>query len=370
MPGTVTLFLAGDVMCGRGVDQILPHPGGARLREPYVRDARDYVAMAEAQNGTIPRPVGFDWPWGVALSVLDEAAPDVRIVNLETSITTSRDYAPGKNIHYRMHPANIGVLTAARIDACAMANNHVLDFGVRGLRESLDVLTATDLRPVGAGLDDVQAWRPAIVQAGAVRVLVWSIGAASSGIASSAIATATHPGVALLPDLSAATADRVLERIDAVRELTDLVVVSVHWGSNWGYAVPDEQIRFAHCLVEGNVDVVHGHSSHHPRPLEIYGGRPVLYGCGDLVNDYEGLSGHERFRDDLRLLYLLEFEIGSHELRALRMVPLRVRRMRLEHTSAEEARWLREVLTNSSRPFGTRVGASEDDEVWLGSPTV
>ncbi|MGZ6879782.1 MAG: CapA family protein, partial [Mycobacteriaceae bacterium] len=339
-------------------------------REPYVRDARDYVAMAEAQNGTIPRPVGFDWPWGVALSVLDEAAPDVRIVNLETSITTSRDYAPGKNIHYRMHPANTAVLTAARIDACAMANNHVLDFGVRGLRESLDVLTAADLRPVGAGLDDVQAWRPAIVQAGAVRVLVWSIGAASSGIASSAVATATHPGVALLPDLSAATADRVLERIDAVREPTDLVVVSVHWGSNWGYAVPDEQIRFAHCLVEGNVDAVHGHSSHHPRPLEIYRGRPVLYGCGDLVNDYEGLGGHERFRDDLRLLYLLEFEIGSHELRALRMVPLRVRRMRLEHTSAEEARWLREVLTDSSRPFGTRVGASANDEVWLGSPTV
>jgi poly-gamma-glutamate capsule biosynthesis protein CapA/YwtB (metallophosphatase superfamily) len=118
------------------------------------------------------------------------------------------------------------------------------------------------------------------------------------------------------------------------------------------------------------VDVVHGHSSHHPRPLEIYRGRPVLYGCGDLVNDYEGLSGHERFRDDLRLLYLLEFEIGSHELRALRMVPLRARRMRLEHTSAGEARWLREVLTNSSRPFGTRVAVSEDDEVWLGSPTV
>ncbi|MFZ2173189.1 MAG: CapA family protein [Rhodococcus sp. (in: high G+C Gram-positive bacteria)] len=367
MADTVTLFLAGDVMTGRGVDQILPHPGGPKLREPYVRDARDYVALAEAENGVFPKPVGFAWPWGVALSVLEKAAPDVRIVNLETSVTTSRDYAPGKGIHYRMHPQNIGVLTAARIDVCGLANNHVLDFGIRGLEETVDVLTAAELQPVGAGRDDAQAWRPAAVQAGAVRLLVWSVGSVSSGIASSAGATASHPGVALLPDLSAKTADHVLERIDAVRGPADLVVVSVHWGSNWGYAVPDEQVRFAHYLVDGGVDMVHGHSSHHPRPLEIYRDRPVLYGCGDLINDYEGIRGYEQFRDDLRLLYLPVFASGSRGLCGMRMVPVRARRMRLERASAADACWLRDVLTKSSRPFGTRVGASEGDGVWLES---
>ena len=62
--GLVTLFLCGDVMLGRGVDQILPHPGDPTLRQGYVRDARTYVGLAEAVNGPVPRPVDFSWPWG------------------------------------------------------------------------------------------------------------------------------------------------------------------------------------------------------------------------------------------------------------------------------------------------------------------
>src|SRR5688500_10864542 len=54
---TVTLFLGGDVMTGRGVDQILRHPSAPDLREAFVRDARDYVDLAELVNGPIPRPV-------------------------------------------------------------------------------------------------------------------------------------------------------------------------------------------------------------------------------------------------------------------------------------------------------------------------
>ena len=59
---TVDVLLSGDVMLGRGVDQILPHPGDPRLRERYVRDARTYVELAEDRNGPIPRPVDFAWP--------------------------------------------------------------------------------------------------------------------------------------------------------------------------------------------------------------------------------------------------------------------------------------------------------------------
>ncbi|GAA4471273.1 CapA family protein [Rhodococcus olei] len=356
MPSTVTLFLAGDVMTGRGVDQILPHPGGPRLRERRVWDARDYVALAERENGPIPRPAGFDHPWGVALSVLDGAEPDARIVNLETSVTTSRNYAPGKGIHYRMHPANVGVLEVARIDVCALANNHVLDFGTRGLIETVDVLGSAGLRPTGAGRDDRRAWAPASVPIGTGRVLVWSVGSPSSGISRRSGAGPRRPGVALLPDLSDGTAARVLDRIGAVRGPADLVVVSVHWGSNWGYEVPGDQVRFAHRLVDGGVDVVHGHSSHHPRPVEIHHGRPVLYGCGDLINDYEGIHGYEQFRDDLRLLYLPVFAADTRELLELRMVPVRARRMRLEHVTREEARWLRQVLG---------VGGSSRHGAWI-----
>ncbi|HEY9369515.1 CapA family protein, partial [Streptomyces sp.] len=155
----VSLFLCGDVMLGRGVDQILPHPVGPALVEPYVRDARDYVALAEAANGPIPRPVDFAYPWGEALAVLAEAAPDVRIVNLETSVTAAEERAPGKQLHYRMHPANLPALTAARPDVCVLANNHVLDHGRGGLDDTLAALAAAGVRTAGAGRDAEEARR-------------------------------------------------------------------------------------------------------------------------------------------------------------------------------------------------------------------
>src|SRR6266568_914079 len=130
---TVTLFLAGDVMTGRGVDQILPFPGDPVLRENWVRDARQYVALAEAASGSIPRLVGFDWPWGDSLEILAQRAPAVSVINLETAVTRGGGFVQGKAIHYRMNPANLPCLAAVVPDVCVLANNHVLDFDRPGL---------------------------------------------------------------------------------------------------------------------------------------------------------------------------------------------------------------------------------------------
>jgi hypothetical protein len=145
--GLVTLFLCGDVMLGRGVDQVLPHPGDPQLRETYARDARAYVRLAERANGPVPQSASFCWPWGDALAVLDQVAPDARVINLETSVTRTADFAPGKAIHYRMSPDNLPAVTAARPDACALANNHVLDFGRTGLTEPSARWPAPGCRP-------------------------------------------------------------------------------------------------------------------------------------------------------------------------------------------------------------------------------
>ncbi len=358
---TLTIFLGGDVMTGRGVDQVLPRPGSPRLWEPYERDARAYVALAEARNGPVPRPVPFSWPWGDALQVVEAAAPAARVVNLETSITTCDRAAPGKAVHYRMSPGNVPCLTALGPDVCVMANNHVLDFGRQGLRETLDALAAAGLVPAGAGADRAEAWRPvAVPTAHGGRVMVAAVGAGSSGIPGSWEATAGTPGVALLADLSDATADEVARGACAGGRPGDVVVVSIHWGSNWGYDVTEDQVRFAHRLVDGGVDLVHGHSSHHPRPIEVYRGKLVLYGCGDLVDDYEGIGGYEELRDDLRLLYFASLDPATGRLADLSMTPMQSRRMRLRHASTADARWLCEVVRRASRPFATRVDLQPD----------
>ncbi|MGH3678210.1 MAG: CapA family protein [Mycobacterium sp.] len=356
-----TIFLCGDVMTGRGIDQILPHPGDSSLRESVVSDARTYVTLAERVNGPIPRRADFAWPWGDALAVLDELAPDVRVLNLETAVTTADGFAPGKAVHYRMNPANIGCVTVVRPDVCVLANNHVLDFGTDGLAESLRVLSRAGIRSVGAGHDVREAQRPQVLDVtGGGRVITAAVGLKSSGVPRHWAATADRPGVAYSNDLSERSAAEIADRALAEKRPGDIAVVSLHWGSNWGYGVENSQVRFAHRLIDAGIDVVYGHSSHHPRPIEVYRGKLILYGCGDLVNDYEGIEPFRAFRDELRLLYFASVDPDMGELAVLNMVPMRVRRMRLERAAAEDAEWLRATVEQASESFGTRVVGQAD----------
>jgi poly-gamma-glutamate synthesis protein (capsule biosynthesis protein) len=344
-----TLFLTGDVMTGRGIDQIMRHPSEPVLHESYVRDARAYVALAEEKNGPIQTPVGDGYAWGDALAELDRVAPDARIVNLETSVTTSADAWPQKGIHYRMHPGNVGCLTAARIDCCVLANNHVLDWGYAGLEETLATLHAAGLRTAGAGRHAHEAAMPATVDNGERgRVLVFGVGSETSGIPLSWRARDGQPGVSMLPVLDADRARRMAAAIATYRRPRDVVVVSVHWGDNWGYEIPRGQREFAHALIEsGCVDVVHGHSSHHPKGIEVYRERLILYGCGDFLNDYEGIEGHATYRGDLALMYFAAVDPAGRLL-TLRMVPLRIRKFRLERAARADAGWLKATLERES----------------------
>lgn len=357
----ISLFLCGDVMTGRGIDQILAHPSEPHLFERYVKSAEQYVELAERESGKIARPVDATYIWGDALRVLKRLQPQARIINLETALTASEDAWPDKGIHYRMHPANVSVIAAARPDCCALANNHVLDWGYAGLRETLDVLSAAGLHYAGAGRDLDEATAPARIELSTgLRVLVFACATESSGVPPEWAAGEQQPGVFWLPEVSPRTAATVLSAIDRHRQPGDLVVVSIHWGPNWGYAVGKDEQVFAHRLVDGGVDVVHGHSSHHPKGIEVRRERLILYGCGDFLNDYEGIGGYESYRPELGLMYLPTLEAASGRLLELALLPMRIRRFCVHFAPQEGARWLQAMLNAQGRQFGTRVERSED----------
>ena len=115
-------------------------------------------------------------------------------------------------------PGNVPCVAAVRPGACALANNHVLDFGRRGLADTLEAVSGAGLRAVGAGRDAGEARRPlAVPVPGGGRVVIFSCGTGSSGIPAG-------------------------------------------WAAAPGRG-PD-QVRFAHRLIDGGVDLIHGHSSH------------------------------------------------------------------------------------------------------------
>ncbi|HEY8158513.1 MAG TPA: CapA family protein [Methylobacter sp.] len=364
---TMTLFLCGDVMTGRGIDQVLPHPGNPQLYEPYMTSAKGYVRIAEEANGPIPKPVDFNYIWGDALAELRYANPDVRIINFETAVTTSPDFWPGKGINYRMQPRNIPCITAANIDCCVLANNHVLDWGYAGLKETLTSLEGVKIKAAGAGQNQSEAEAPAIIEvAGKGRVLVFGFGHESSGIFEQWGARSNRPGVNLLPDLSEDTVRRIAERISGLKQKGDCVIASIHWGGNWGYKISSEQRSFAHRLIDlAQVDVVHGHSSHHPKGIEVYKGKPILFGCGDFLNDYEGISGYEEFRGDLTLMYFVTLDLATGKLVSLSMTPLQIKRFRLNYAHPDDVRWLQHVMDRECRPLGARVEIVNDRRLAL-----
>jgi poly-gamma-glutamate synthesis protein (capsule biosynthesis protein) len=290
--------------------------------------------------------------WGDALREM--LAADLRIINLETAVTCCDVPAP-KGINYRCHPANLGCLTAARIDCCVLANNHVLDWGEDGLIETLQALDAASLCYCGAGRDLDQAEAPAIRQLpGGGRVLVYALGSPSSGVPPSWAAGPGRPGVNFLADYDQPL-EHIRARIAEEKRPSDLAILSIHWGPNWGYDVDDKHQHFARCLIDqAGVDLVHGHSSHHPKAIELWNGKPILYGCGDFLNDYEGISGHEFFRPDLVLAYRIEVDANGR-CTGLELLPFRIARFRLDRASDEDAEWLAETMDRECRRFGAGV---------------
>ncbi|MDX1745000.1 MAG: CapA family protein, partial [Halobacteriales archaeon] len=239
---------------------------------------------------------------------------------------------------------------------------HVLDWSRPGLEQTLRTLHDHDVRTAGAGRDALEAWTPAVVDTSSnMRVAVLAVGSTSSGIPGSWSAGHEMPGVALLPDLSDDSVDRIATIVGDHTAPNDIVILSIHWGGNWGYPVPEAHRRFARRVIDGaGIDVVHGHSSHHPLGIEVHRDRPIIYGCGDLITDYEGIGGHDSFRPHLGGVYEVTVDPSSRSLRRLDVIPTEVHRFQLRRPSEGDTAWLASVLDREGSDLGT--GATLTDQ--------
>jgi poly-gamma-glutamate synthesis protein (capsule biosynthesis protein) len=390
----VKIFLCGDVMTGRGIDQILPYPSNPKLKEPFVKDARDYIIFAEEVNGKINYPVSFDYIWGDALKELEKEKVDIRIINLETTITTSDNFLP-KGINYRMNPKNIDVLKVFKVDVACLANNHILDFGEEGLLETIETLKKNGILTVGAGKNIEEASKPVVikidpfqkvrVESEKFSVIIFNYADVSSGVPIWWKAEKNKAGVNLwdadYTDLTQTRQNKIskwpafhsasytsssaesafystksaLNKISAGSASSSVKsafkIFSIHWGPNWGYEISEEERNFAHRLIdEANIDIVFGHSSHHFKGIETYKGKLIIYGAGDFINDYEGIGGYEEFRGDLVLSYVVEIE--NLKINKLILLPFRIKKFRLNYCTDEEIDWIFNVLKRESKIYG------------------
>ncbi|KAL1967972.1 hypothetical protein VTN77DRAFT_2389 [Rasamsonia byssochlamydoides] len=335
---TFHLNFLGDVMLGRLIDQLFPqHVHNPEEASIIAAFRKRYARIREGEY----TPAS---PWGTTLPLFlqdQQTAGDdggLNLLNLETSVTTHAEAWPNKAFNYRVHPTNaVAVLRQARIDYVSLANNHTLDFGPEGLVETVWTLKKARIAFAGAGETTEEAISPAILalprgergtREGGQRedpasrsstTTTTSAGGYNSGEEGERQTHAIHIWSASdhprdwasvptfhLIDYSASTRSRLKRLLtsrarpkpEAASTKPALKIFSVHWGPNYSWTPLSEIQSLAHFLIdECDVDIVHGHSSHHvqgverPRP-----GKLIIYGCGDFVDDY---AVSERFRNDL-----------------------------------------------------------------------
>jgi len=285
------LLLVGDVMLGRMVNEAL-------------------------------RRASPNYPWGDTRDIL--LAADWRCCNLECVISDRGEaWEPElKAFHFRSAFKNLAVLESARINAVALANNHALDFGYAALSQMLDGLDSLGIRHAGAGADRAAASRLAISEVNGHRIGLLAF----TDNEPEWEATAAKPGVLYSPiDVEDEHATSLFSLVANSKASVDLLVVSAHWGPNWGYQPPAEHPRFAHALIDHGADIIFGHSGHVFRGVEVYRERPILYCAGNFIDDYavdEVERNDESFiflvdveRDSLKRLRLYPTTIGDHQAR-------------------------------------------------------
>jgi len=341
-------------MLGRLIDQIFT----THVESPEDADHAHHF-MSSLGRPSVPH----SYVWG---DVKDEILnADLRILNLETSVTTNDQKWPDKVFNYRMHPNNVACLREINADFCSLANNHTLDFGYKGMSETIQTLKAAGIHYAGVGKNIDEAMKPA----------VFSFGPSNQRKTIACFSAADHPGIWAASSNKPGIAyvdvdnfddhdiDRFTKAIMAVRSEVDLVSVSLHWGSNYCWNPSAKFQQFAHQLIDAGADLIHGHSSHHVQGIEIYKGKPIMYGLGDFVDDY---AVEREYRNNLGFIYKLQLDPSTNKFTSIEMVPTTIKLFQVHKTrNPKDLSWQLQVMSKLCERLHTGTTTSADNHLHI-----
>lgn len=296
------ILFAGDVMLGRLVNKVL----------------------ANAQ---------FTYVWGDTINIIKRA--DFSLINLECPVSSKgKEWNKTfKVFHFRANLDAIQVLNSASIDYVSLANNHILDYDIEGLLDTLDILDKNNISHSGAGRNLKEAVKPAIIEKklkpkpsnnhdsyynvdneevnnndskNTIRIGLISL----TDNEPEWEAKYDLPGINYIPT----TLDpdtyyyRLQNYIENTKKQSDLVIVSSHVGPHFRETPSTKYVNFAHKIIDFGADIYWGHSNHMPQGIELYkhndNNKIILYDCGDFIDDY---AIDSNYRNDLSFIFLLHF---------------------------------------------------------------
>ena len=216
----------------------------------------------------------------INLKVLFENKQDI-IVNLETAITDKTTIAnPDKSYNYKINNSVVEELKRNNITLLNLANNHILDYGVNGLNDTLHCLQNYDLSYFGAGYSEINA-RTGVIRCYENSTKIGYLGyfeyRETYDQKFRFYAKGNISGVAELNNYN------LESDILQMKEKADIVIVSFHIGSNYNISISNDQKEFAHYAIDLGADAVVCHSAHIVLPVELYKGKVILYSIGNFI---------------------------------------------------------------------------------------
>jgi poly-gamma-glutamate capsule biosynthesis protein CapA/YwtB (metallophosphatase superfamily) len=264
---------------------------------------------------------GYAYPWGNTLPLMK--AHDLNIINLETTLTTSRQKVP-KVFNFKANPDRVKCLTEAKIDIANLANNHILDFDAEGLTETVRMLDEAGIKHVGAGKNSKEAKSPVIIIKKEIRIGIIGMTDNEPGWK----ASNEKPGTNFL---EVGNISEAKPQIQTIRNHVDVLILTLHWGPNKREFPNGKFIHFAHELIESGVDIIHGHSAHIFQGIEVYKEKPILYDTGDFIDDY---AVDPYLRNDYSFLF--EVELEKNRIEKLTLIPVVINNMQVNKASKKD----------------------------------
>jgi poly-gamma-glutamate capsule biosynthesis protein CapA/YwtB (metallophosphatase superfamily) len=274
-------------------------------------------------------------------------AADLTIANLETPLSNRGEAVGGKpaNLIFDGDPRGVQSLTDAGVDVVSLANNHAMDHGRIALSDTIATLDKAKIAHVGAGMNTTQAWTPAILNIRGRKVAYVT--------ATQVVPAYFDPGPDRAGIANGKNVDRVVQAIKSVRGKADIVIVSLHWGTEQSYTANSAQQSQARRFIDAGADVVLSHHPHVMQGIDFYKGKLIAYSLGNFLFPYKTTEGRKSF--------ILKFDFGPKGVANVTATPVYLGEWgRPTVQTGSSARSILGKLASISRPFGTSVAIQGD----------
>jgi poly-gamma-glutamate synthesis protein (capsule biosynthesis protein) len=284
--------------------------------------------------------------YGDLLPILRRA--DLRIVNCECALTSVNTPVSKSGAVFKGEPAHVHGLTTVPFEVACLANNHVLDYGVPGLRESLRLLHRHGIKTVGAGLTDDQAHAPLTLTVNRQTIHIVNISEGED-------LTASHGG----PGVFGWDIPRATSLIRQCRKRGGVVIAIAHGGLEYVPYPPPYVVSAFRAMVDAGADCVIGHHPHVPQGIERWRGRPILYSLGNFVFYQQTSLLHRKTG------FCVSLNCAGGRIAGVELHPYRITDTGLRRLDAKEEVAFNRNQARLSRPFRTVAGPPRAWEAWL-----